>query len=83
MSQIIIFPNDTGGVALCTPVPECGIPLFEIARKDVPAGRPFRIVNREDIPENDLFFAAFEADFSTPDGYGIGADAWFEEQRGK
>ena len=46
----------------------------------MPAGVPYKIVNSEDLPQDHTFFNAWEADFSNPDGYGIGAEAWFAEQ---
>ena len=81
MTQAIIYPNEQGGVALV--IPTGGLPIEEVARKDVPAGLPYHIVNHSDIPEDHTFFNAWEADFSDPDGYGIGADAWFAEQAAK
>jgi hypothetical protein len=82
MNQTIIFPDNAGGVSFCYPC-ECGLSIEQIARKDVPAGRPFLIVPNDQLRQDHLFFAAFEADFSQPDGYGIGADAWFAEQAAK
>jgi hypothetical protein len=78
MAQIIIYPRE-GSLAIVYPVP-CGLTVNEIARKDVPAGVPYRIINREDLPEDPTYRAAWNADFSNPDGHGIGHDAWFEEQ---
>ena len=80
MDQVIIFPNDSGGIVLCYPAPGCGLTIEEIARKDVPAGRPYLLVPADQVPEDHTFFGAFEADFSQPHGYGIGADAWFAER---
>lgn len=77
MNQFIIYPNDEGGVALIMPTGE--LALSEVARKDVPAGKPYKIIARADLADFD-FFDAWEADFSTPDGHGIGAEAWFAEQ---
>ena len=81
MDQRIIYPNDNGGVAVLIPTGE--IEFAEVARKDVPAGKPYKIVNVADIPTDRTFRNAWEADFSNPDGYGIGADAWFAEQAAK
>lgn len=78
--QAIIYPNDQGNIAVIIPAPDCGIPLFEIGRKDVPAGVPFRIIPVSAIPTDRTYRDAWTADFSAPDGYGIGADAWFAEQ---
>jgi hypothetical protein len=78
--QAIIYPNDQGGIAVIIPAPDCGISLEEIARKDVPAGAPFRIISASAIPQDRTFRAAWTADFSAPDGFGVGAEAWFAEQ---
>ena len=78
--QAIIYPNDQGGIAIILPAPGCGIPLEEIARKDVPAGVPFRIIDASAIPTDRTYREAWTADFSEPDGHGIGAEAWFAEQ---
>ena len=83
MNQQIIYPQDDGSVALIIPAPECGITIEEIARKDVPAGKPYLIVEASDLPEDHEFFNAWEADFSNPDGNGIGATAWYAEQAAK
>jgi hypothetical protein len=78
--QAIIYPNNQGGIAVIIPAPSCGIPLEEIARKDVPAGVAFRIIATSSIPQDRTYRDAWTADFSNPDGHGIGADAWFAEQ---
>jgi hypothetical protein len=78
MNQRIIYPNDDGGVAILIPSGE--IAIEEVARKDVPAGVAYKIVDVSNIPEDRTFRGAWEADFSNPDGVGIGADAWFAEQ---
>lgn len=77
----IIHPNQFGGVTLITPTE--GWDVEVVARKDVPAGVPYKIVDSEDLPQDHTFFNAWEADFSNPDGYGIGAEAWFAEQAEK
>lgn len=82
MNKRILYPNNDGGISIIVPA-ECGLPVVEIARKDVPAGIPYKIVDVSVILPDRTFRAAWEADFSEPDGYGIGADAWFEEQSKK
>jgi hypothetical protein len=81
MNQRIIYPNDDGGVSILIPTGE--LELAEVARKDVPAGVAYKIVDVADIPTDRTFRGAWEADFSSPDGVGIGADAWFAEQAAK
>ena len=45
MSQVIIYPNNEGWLSVVTPVSECELSIEEIARKDVPAGKPYHIIN--------------------------------------
>ena len=80
MNQRIIYPTDDG-VAILIPTGE--IEIAEVARKDVPAGVVYKIVDVADIPSDRTFRNAWEADFTNPDGVGIGADAWFAEQEAK
>jgi hypothetical protein len=62
--KLIIYPNDTGGICVLTPAPECGLSLQEIAAKDVPAGKPYLIVDATDIPSDREFRNAWTADFT-------------------
>jgi hypothetical protein len=81
--QVIIYPQENNSIALVIPAPECPISIQEVARKDVPAGVPFLIIDASQLPQEEEYFNSFEADFSNPDGYGIGAEAWFAEQENK
>jgi len=58
--QRIIYKTDEGGVAVIIPAPECGLTIEQIAAKDVPAGKPWKIVSVEDIPTDRTFRAAWE-----------------------
>ena len=49
MNQRIIYQNDTGGVAVLIPA-DCGLTIEQIAAKDVPTGKPYKIVDVADIP---------------------------------
>lgn len=60
MNQRIIYPTDNGGVAVIIPAPDCGLTIDEIAAKDVPPGKPFKIVDVTDIPTDRTFRAAWE-----------------------
>lgn len=60
MNKRIIYPNDDGGVAIIVPALDCGLTIEEIAAKDVPAGKPFEIVDAADIPEDRTFRNAWE-----------------------
>ncbi len=60
MNERIIYPTDDGGVAVIIPAPECGLTIEEIATKDVPQGKPFKIVDAADIPSDRTFRNAWE-----------------------
>ena len=45
----IIYQNDEGGVAVIIPA-ECGLTIEQIAAKDVPTGKAYKIVDVADIP---------------------------------
>ena len=60
MNQRIIYPTDEGGVAIIIPAAECGLSIEEIAAKDVPAGKPYKIVDVSDIPSDRTFRGAWE-----------------------
>jgi len=60
MNQRIIYPTDEGGVAVIIPATECGLTIEEIAAKDVPAGKPYKIVDVADIPSDRTFRGAWE-----------------------
>lgn len=62
MTQRIIYPTDEGGVAIVIPSPEAleTMTIEEIAAKDVPAGKPFKIVSTSDIPTDRTFRNAWE-----------------------
>jgi hypothetical protein len=60
MNQRIIYPTDDGGVAIIVPAAECGLTIEEIAAKDVPAGKTYKIVDVADILSDRTFRNAWE-----------------------
>ena len=82
MNQRIIYPNDEGGIVILTPAPEClqSHTIEEIAAKDVPAGKPYKIVDGSYIPSDRTFRNAWtinEAELTD----GVGAESnEFQEQ---
>jgi len=74
----ILYPFVTG-LAVVSPC-DCGLTVAEIAQKDVPAGVPYRIVEDADLPTDGSPQSAWEADFSQPDGYGIGPEAFYTQR---
>ena len=71
----IIYRTDEGGVAVIVPTDEAlrSHSIQEIAEKDVPAGKPFKIVDASDIPSDRTFRNAWEADEADLTD-GVGAD---------
>ena len=58
MNQRIIYPTDDG-VAIIVPA-DCGLTIEQIAAKDVPQGKPFKIINVEDVPSDRTLRNAWE-----------------------
>ena len=76
MSKRIIYQNDEGGVAILIPTEECLAThtIEAIAAKDVPAGKPYKIVDVADVPSDRTFRSAWEVDEATLTD-GVGADS--------
>jgi hypothetical protein len=84
--KVIIYNHLENGntyVCVCTPMLECGISIEEIARKDLPAGTEYKIVDESELPADSDFFKAWELTINNPDGVAIGYVAWEAEQRAK
>jgi hypothetical protein len=60
MNQRIIYPTDDGGIAVIIPAAECGLTIEAIAAKDVPEGKPYKIVDVADVPTDRTFRDAWE-----------------------
>lgn len=62
MDKRIIYPTDEGGVAIIVPAPEYLVDhtIEELAAKDVPTGKPYKIVDVADIPTDRTFRNAWE-----------------------
>jgi hypothetical protein len=62
MNQRIIYPNDDGGVTVLIPTEEylAEHTIEELAAKDVPEGKEFKIVDVADIPTDRTFRDAWE-----------------------
>ncbi|MCW8917485.1 MAG: hypothetical protein OQL08_01510 [Gammaproteobacteria bacterium] len=61
MNKRIIYQTDNGGVAVIIPA-DCGLTVRQIAEKDVPTGKPFKIVDQADIPADRSQRAAWVVD---------------------
>lgn len=62
MNKRIIYQTDNGGVAIIIPSPEYleAHTIEELAAKDVPAGKSYKIVDVADIPTDRTFRDAWE-----------------------
>ena len=56
----ILYQTEEGGVAVVVPTDNCGLTVEEIAAKDVPAGRPWKIVDVSEVPSDRTFRNAWE-----------------------
>lgn len=81
MNQRIIYSNEDGSVAIITPA-NCGLTIQQIALKDVPFGKPFKIVDASEISSNRTQRNAWAVDVADlTDGvgadYGVGSNKPF------
>jgi hypothetical protein len=72
MTQCIIYKQDNGIPAIVIPTQEClgTYGIKAIAVKDVPAGKPFKIVDVADLPTNTPQEAWVVSDADLTDGVG-------------
>ena len=79
MSKRIIYPSSDGGVCIIVPSNEALAKhtIDEIAKKDVPHGTQYMIVNADEIPSDRTFRNAWSIDITVPDGVG-GESSEFE-----
>ena len=69
----IIYKNENGGVSVITPTEEAlsFMTIDEIAKKDVPTGLPYKIVEDSEVPTDRTFRDAWTVDEATlTDGVG-------------
>jgi hypothetical protein len=80
MNQVIIFKQDNGIPAVVMPTPEylASHGIMAIAIKDVPAGKPFKIIDASELPQDVPQEAWTVDDADLTDGIG-GQSNLFEE----
>lgn len=62
INQRVIYANDAGGVAIVIPAPNSDLTIKEIAKKSVPKGIDFEVVDISEIPTDRVFRNAWEKD---------------------
>lgn len=80
--KVIIYKTENEGVAICTPTEEAlsFATIEEIAKKDVPFGTDYAIINSDEIPTDRTFRNAWELSEDTIyDGMGGESDEFPEE----
>lgn len=65
----IAYQDVDGNLNIITPV-LVDILIEDVARRDVPEGIPYKILEDSDLPTDRTFRNAWELDFANPDGYG-------------
>ena len=45
MKKFIVFKEDDGSISIIKPIEGCGLTLNEIAEKDVPSGKKYKIID--------------------------------------
>jgi len=71
MKKFIVFKEDDGSISIIKPIDGCGLTLDEIAQKDVPSGKKYKIIDAEDLPTDRYFRNAWDMDESEmTDGIG-------------
>ena len=67
----IIYREDDGSVSIVVPVKNCDLTVEQIAKKDVPTGKKYKIVDVSDISSDRSFRDAWTVDESDlTDGVG-------------
>ena len=62
MNSRIIYATDEGTVAVLIPTDECGLTVEEIAAKDVPKGKEYKIVDVSELSSDRTFRNAWVLD---------------------
>lgn len=68
MDERIIFKNDEGGVSVI--IPTGLLSLEETAKKDVPTGKPYKIIDKSELPDRSMRDAWTVDEADLTDGVG-------------
>jgi hypothetical protein len=67
----IIYKQENGTIAVISPSAQSGLTVEQIAKKDVPSGLPYKIIDLSDLPSDRTFRNAWEIeDAQLTDGVG-------------
>ena len=62
MNKRIIYKNTDGSISIIVPITDSGFTVEQIAKKDVPAGLKYKIVNVSEISSDRTFRDAWTID---------------------
>ena len=66
-----VYTDDEGNLCIVIPADNCGLTLEQIAKKDVPTGTKYKIVDRSFLPSDGDFRNAWEiSESELTDGVG-------------
>jgi len=71
----IVYKDDDGTVCVITPSGE--LPFEDVCKKDVPAGKEYFICDASELPPDRNFRNAWTVEIESPDGTGIGSEAYW------
>ena len=60
----IVFMNDEGRVSIIAPAPNCELSIEDLAKKDVPTGKKYKIIDTTDVSSDRSFRDAWTVDES-------------------
>jgi hypothetical protein len=76
INKAVIYQKEEGGVGVLRTAVDEELPVHEIAKKDVPFGMHYIIVNASELPEQ-KYINAIEVDFAQEsDGRGLGVEVY-------
>jgi hypothetical protein len=81
VNKRVVFKQPDGTVSYLVPAPNClkKYTIEEIAAKDVPAGRPYKIIDVSELPQDPMWRDAWEIDDAElTDGVGAESDEFPE-----
>ena len=61
MNKRIIYKNNDGSISIIIPA-DCGLTVDQIAKKDVPTGKSYKIVDISEVPSDREFRNAWTID---------------------
>jgi hypothetical protein len=76
INKAVIYQKEEGGVGVLRTAVDEELPVHEIAKKDVPFGMHYIIVNASELPEQ-KYINSIEVDFAQEsDGRGLGVEVY-------